>query len=158
MKNILKLHRGVIFLLTVNEFNKVEYMSKLKEKSIETALLACLNVDEISIDQIFINDIEVKTNDILTPDIEDIQEPKVENKSTVYEDLNKLYNFPEAKKSTVKMPVLPFYADLKAFARERYNALKDSTCNALEILQSEIMSQYGYNCTLDGLKNFLAVN
>ena len=108
MKNILKLRRGVIFLLTLNENNKVEHISKLKENDMTSALLACLNVDKIDIDQIFINDIEVNVSDILTPDIEDIQEPKVENKSTVYEDLNKLYNFPKKEKSTVKTPVLPF--------------------------------------------------
>ena len=157
MKNILKLHKGFIFLLTINELNKVEHVSKLPEKSIETALLACLNNDQISIDQIFINDIEVNASDILTPDIEDIQELKVENKSTVYEDLNQLYNFPKKEKSTVKTSVLPFYTDLKQFALNRYNELKDSTCNTLEKIQNEILSQYGYSCSLDGLKNFLAI-
>ena len=159
MKNILKLHKGFIFLLTVNELNKVEHISKLPEKSMETALLACLNVDQISIDQIFINDIEVNVSDILTPNIEDIQEPVEDKplKSTVYEDLNRLYNLPKKEKSTVKTSVLPFYTDLKQFTLNRYNELKDSTCNTLEKIQNEIMSQYGYSCSLDGLKNFLAV-
>ena len=159
MKNILKLHKGIIFLLTVNEFNKVEYISKLKENDVQVALLACLNVDQISIDQIFINDLEVKTSDILTPDIEDIQEPvkTMKKESNVYNELNRLYNFPKKEKSTVKTSVLPFYADLKAFTLNRYNELKDSTCNVLEKIQSEILSTYGMSCSLDGLKNFLAV-
>ena len=159
MKNILKLHKGIIFLLTVNEFNKVEYISKLKENDVQVALLACLNVDQISIDQIFINDLEVKTSDILTSEIEDIQEPvkTMKKESNVYNELNKLYNFPEVKKRTVKTSVLPFYADLKAFTLNRYNVLKDSTCNALEKIQSEILSTYGMSCSLEGLKNFLAI-
>ena len=157
MKNILKLYKGFIFLLTINELNKVEHISKLPEKSMETALLACLNVDQISIDKIIIDNIEVNASDILTTEIEDIREPKVENKSTVYEDLNRLYNLPKVEKSTVKTPVLPFYTDLKAYAVNRYNELKYSTCNTLEKIQSEILSTYGMSCTIDGLKNFLAI-
>ena len=105
MKNILKLHKDIIFLLTINDSNKVDYISKLPEKSIETALLACLNVDKIDIDQIFINDLEVKASDILTPDIEDIPEPVKEASGEVYNDLNKLYSI-EDKKDVVKTPVL----------------------------------------------------
>ena len=157
MKNILKLHKGFIFLLTVNELNKVEYISKLNEKSIESALLACLNVDQISIDKIIVDNIEVNASDILTPDIENIQESRVKKANgKVYNDLNKLYSI-EDKKDVVKTVVLPFYADLKAFALNRYNELKDSTCNTLEKIQNEILSQYGMSCTIDGLKNFLAI-
>ena len=160
MKNILKLHKGIIFLLTINELNKVEYISKLNEKSIETALLACLNNDQISIDQIFINDIEVNASDILTPDIEDNTKVLTEIKENkpLIEDISLSEVKPIIKeKNTVKTSVLPFYIDLKQFALSRYNELKDSTCNTLEKIQNEILSQYGMSCTIDGLKNFLAI-
>lgn len=153
MKNILKQRNGIIFLITLNELNKVEHVSKLKENDITSALLACLNIDQISIDQIIINDIEVKTSDILTPDIEDIQEPVKKVNGKVYEDLRVLYGM-KKEKNAVKTPILPFYAELKAFTRERYNALKDSTCNTFEKLQDDILNVYGMSCTIEGLKNF----
>lgn len=160
MKNILKLHKGFIFLLTINGLNKVEHVSKLEEKSMETALLACLNVDQISIDKIIIDNIEVNASDILTPEVEDnttvLTEVK-ENKPLI-EDISLSEVKPIIKeKNTVKTSVLPFYIDLKQFALSRYNELKDSTCNTLEKIQNEILSQYGMSCTIDGLKNFLAI-
>ena len=161
MKNILKLHKGVIFLLTVNELNKVTYISKLLEKSMESALLACLNNDQISIDQIYINDIEVNASDILTPGIEDNTTVLTEIKEDkpLIEDIPLAEVKPIIKEeSTVRRAILPFYTDLKAFALNRYNELRDSTCNTLEKIQSEIEKEFGYSCTIDGLKNFLAMN